>query len=70
VERIGRGVMKGEFMLQGWKNMHPEQHCVEDYVDLYKRIDDAAYIAREAALERTLKEHRPRIAKWITAQNA
>ncbi len=23
---LGGGLMKGKFMLQGWKNMHPEQH--------------------------------------------
>ena len=49
---MGGGLMKGEFMLQGWKNMHPAQHYVEDYVDLYEHIDEAAYIAKEEAFER------------------
>jgi len=24
---LGGGLMMGKFMLQGWKNMDPEQHC-------------------------------------------
>jgi polyhydroxyalkanoate depolymerase len=44
---LGGGVMKGKFMLQGWKNMHPEQHYIEDHIDLYEHIDDPAYLAKE-----------------------
>jgi polyhydroxyalkanoate depolymerase len=44
---LGGGLMKGAFMLQGWKNMHPEQHYIQDYVDLYEHIGDAAYLAKE-----------------------
>jgi poly(3-hydroxyalkanoate) synthetase len=44
---LGGGVMKGKFMLQGWKNMHPEQHYVQNHIDLYEHIDDAAYLAKE-----------------------
>jgi len=33
-------------MLQGWKNMHPEQHYIQDHVDLYEHIDDPAYLAK------------------------
>jgi len=25
-------------MLQGWKNMHPEQHYIKDHIDLYEHI--------------------------------
>jgi Protein of unknown function (DUF3141) len=32
---LGGGLMKGKFMLQGWKNMHPEQHYFQDQVDLF-----------------------------------
>jgi hypothetical protein len=39
---LGGGLMKGKFMLQGWKNMHPEQHYVENHFDLYEHIDDPA----------------------------
>jgi len=34
-------------MLQGWKNMNPEQHCVEDHIDLYGHIDDPVYLRKE-----------------------
>jgi poly(3-hydroxyalkanoate) synthetase len=44
---LGGGLMRGKFMLQGWKNMHPEQHYIQDQVDLYEHIDDPAYIAKE-----------------------
>lgn len=44
---LGGGLMKGRFMLQGWKNMHPGQHYVQDYIDLYEHIDDPAFVAQE-----------------------
>jgi poly(3-hydroxyalkanoate) synthetase len=44
---LGGGLMKGKFMLQGWKNMHPEQHYIQDQIDLYEHIDDPAYVAKE-----------------------
>ncbi len=48
---LGGGVMKGKFMLQGWKNMHPEQHYIQDQVDLYEHIDDPAYLKKEETFE-------------------
>jgi poly(3-hydroxyalkanoate) synthetase len=48
---LGGGLMRGKFMLQGWKNMHPEQHYIQDHVDLYEHIDEPAYIAKEEAFE-------------------
>ena len=50
VELCG-GLMKGKFMLQGWKNMHPEQHYVQDHIDLYEHIDDPVYLAKEETFE-------------------
>ncbi len=44
---LSGGVMKGKFMLQGWKNMHPGQHYIQDHIDLYEHIDDPAYVAKE-----------------------
>jgi polyhydroxyalkanoate depolymerase len=44
---LGDGLMKGKFMLQGWKNMHPEQHYIQDHVDLYEHIDDPLYLKKE-----------------------
>ena len=49
---LGGGLMRGKFMLQGWKNMHPEQHYIQDHVDLYEHIDDPAYVAKEEAFAR------------------
>ena len=49
--RLGSGLMLGKFMLQGWKNMHPEQHYIQDQIDLYEHIDDPAYLKKEEAFE-------------------
>jgi polyhydroxyalkanoate depolymerase len=49
---LGGGVMRGKFMLQGWKNMHPEQHYIQDHIDLYEHIDDPDYVAKEEAFAR------------------
>ena len=46
---MGGGLMRGRFMLDGWKNMHPDQHYVSEHVDLYEHIDDPAYLRKEEA---------------------
>jgi len=48
---LGDGLMKGKLMLQGWKDMHPEQHYMQDYIDLYEHIDDPAYLAKEETFD-------------------
>jgi polyhydroxyalkanoate depolymerase len=48
---LGGGLMQGKFMLQGWKNMHPEQHYFADHIDLYEHIDDPKYLAKKEAFE-------------------
>lgn len=48
---LSGGLMKGKFMLQGWKNMHPQQRYVQDHVDLYGRIDDPVYLAKQETFE-------------------
>ena len=48
---LGGGLMKGKYMLQGWKNMNPEQHYIQDHVDLYEHIDDPAYLKKEETFE-------------------
>ena len=48
---LGDGLMRGKFMLQGWKNMHPEQHYIQDHIDLYEHIDDPVYLAKEETFE-------------------
>lgn len=49
---LGGGLMKGKFMLQGWKNMHPAEHYIQDHIDLYEHMDDPAYLAKEEAFAR------------------
>jgi poly(3-hydroxyalkanoate) synthetase len=48
---LGGGLMRGKFMLQGWKSMHPEQHYIKDHIDLYEHIDDPVYLAKEETFE-------------------
>jgi polyhydroxyalkanoate depolymerase len=49
---LGGGLMRGEMMLGGWKNMHPEEHYIEQHIDLYEHIDDPAYLRKEETFER------------------
>jgi hypothetical protein len=44
--RTGGGLMRGSFMLQGWKNMHPDEHYFTEHVDLFQHIDDPIYLAK------------------------
>jgi len=48
----GGGLMRGKFMLAGWKNMHPEQQYLEKYIDLYEHIEDKCYVKRTERFER------------------
>jgi poly(3-hydroxyalkanoate) synthetase len=48
---LGGGLMKGKFMLQGWKNMHPALHYIQEHIDLYEHIDDPAYLKKEETFE-------------------
>ncbi|HDR8922030.1 alpha/beta fold hydrolase [Burkholderia vietnamiensis] len=43
---MGGGLMRGRFMLRGWKNMHPDQHYLADHVDLYEHLDDPDYLRK------------------------
>ncbi len=49
---LGGGLMKGKFMLQGWKNMHPAQNYMLDHLDLYEHVDDAGYLAKQETFSR------------------
>jgi polyhydroxyalkanoate depolymerase len=49
---LGYGRMPGSFMLAGWKSMHPEQHYVDKYLDLYAHLEERSYVARTEAFER------------------
>ncbi len=48
----GGGLMLGRYMLTGWKNMHPEQHYVQEHIDLYEHIDDPAWLRKAEAFDR------------------
>jgi len=48
---IGGGLMRGRFMLEAWKNMHPGQQYFRKYVDLYEHVDDPAYIKKQETFE-------------------
>lgn len=48
----GGGLMRGETMLRGWKNMHPEDHYIQSHLDLYEHINDPAYLKKEEVFER------------------
>ncbi len=49
---MGGGLMRGEVMLRGWKGMHPEQHYIQEHIDLYEHIDHPAYLHKEETFER------------------
>lgn len=44
---MGGGLMRGQIMLRGWKNMHPEEHYIREHIDLYEHIDDPVYLRKE-----------------------
>ncbi|KWE60194.1 esterase [Burkholderia ubonensis] len=46
---LGGGLMRGRFMLRGWKNMHPDQHYLAEHVDLYEHLDDPDYLRKQEA---------------------
>ncbi len=48
----GEGRMLGQYMLTGWKNMHPDQQYLGKFVDLYAHAEDADYVARTEHFER------------------
>ncbi|WP_129141960.1 alpha/beta fold hydrolase [Modicisalibacter coralii] len=49
---LGDGLMRGDFMLQGWKNMHPDKQYVDKYLELYEHIEDPAYLAKQETFSR------------------
>ncbi len=42
----GGGRMRGEAMLQGWKNMNPAQHFLREPAELLLHIDDPDYVKK------------------------
>ncbi len=50
--KLGGGILKGEFMLAGFKSMHPEQHYAAKFRDLYRNIGDPGHRRRFEEFER------------------
>ena len=48
----GGGRMRGDFMVAGWKSMHPEKQYLEKYLDLFEHIEDRSYVQRTETFER------------------
>lgn len=48
----GGGLLKGAYMLEGFKNMHPEEQYLAKFVELYQHIDDPSYVERFNQFER------------------
>lgn len=48
---IGHGRMLGQFMLTGWKNMHPDQQYAGKYLTLYQNIEDKNFLTRTEHFE-------------------
>jgi hypothetical protein len=42
---IGDSPMRGNFLLQGWKNMHPEQHHIQGHIDLHTSTSTISLIS-------------------------
>lgn len=49
---LGGGLMRRATMLQGWKNMHPEQNNIRKHLDIYEHLGDPVYLKKEETFER------------------
>ncbi len=47
----GDGLLKGSYMLEGFKNLHPQQQYIDKYIELYEHIEDPDYIKRTENFE-------------------
>jgi poly(3-hydroxyalkanoate) synthetase len=48
---VGGGLMRGRFMLEAWKTMHPGEQYFAKYIDLFEHIEDPAYLKKKEAFE-------------------
>ena len=48
----GGGLMRGQTMLAGWKNMHPGEQYLGKFIDLYEHVEDPKYLKRTETFER------------------
>ena len=50
--KTGGGLMKGDYMLEGFKSLQPEKQYFDKYVELYEHIEDPSYVKRFENFER------------------
>lgn len=43
----GGGLMRGDFMLQGWKSLDPARHYIQRPLELLENVDDKAWVQRD-----------------------
>lgn len=48
----GAGLMRGQTMPAGWKNMHPGEQYLQKFLDLYEHVEDEKYLKRTTDFER------------------
>jgi polyhydroxyalkanoate depolymerase len=48
----GDGLMKGDYMLEGFKSLHPAEQYFGKYAELYEHIEDPSYVKRFESFER------------------
>lgn len=48
----GGGLLRGDYMLEGFKSLHPEKQYFDKYVELYEHIDEPDYVHRFEDFER------------------
>jgi len=61
---MGDGLLRGKFMLAGWKGMHPEEHYFKTYLDLYEHVEDPAFIKKREEFERWYERPLDLPGKW------
>ena len=61
---MGGGLMRGKFMLAGWKGMHAEKQYFDTYVDLYEHVEDPAYLKKREEFERWFEHPLDLPGRW------
>lgn len=62
--RLGGGLMRGRFMLRGWKNMHPDRNYIINHIDLYQHINEPDYLAKEERFARWYEDPLDLPGRW------
>lgn len=60
----GDGLLKGSYMLEGFKSMHPEKQYVDKYIELYEHANDPSYVKRTEDFERWYEHPINLPGKW------